>query len=236
MAPDLNSLPSTPPPANTSAQGMRARRASISLPDGASASPHSHIPSLAAAASLNRASHSHEQSQGHSPTLTASSSQTGFSSRPGPGPRSGSLGYGSWSGSASESDGRRESGATGLAGDAASPPPSGASIGHRRASLAQNLALADPDMPPPQEVAQCDRRPSLGGHGGLAAAMAEVSGDGRGSRGMGADVDMGTADPNHRRTPSVGEMHQKLEQEQEAQVVSLASFAAPSGFIYQGVH
>jgi hypothetical protein len=31
-----------------------------------------------------------------------------------------------------------------------------------------------------------------------------------------------TADPHHQRAPSLGELHQELEQEQEAQVVSLA--------------
>ena len=30
-----------------------------------------------------------------------------------------------------------------------------------------------------------------------------------------------TADPHHQRAPSLGELHQELEQEQEAQVVSL---------------
>lgn len=32
-----------------------------------------------------------------------------------------------------------------------------------------------------------------------------------------------TADPHHQRAPSLGELHQELEQEQEAQVVGLFS-------------
>jgi hypothetical protein len=33
-----------------------------------------------------------------------------------------------------------------------------------------------------------------------------------------------TADPHHQRAPSLGELHQELEQEQEAQVVGLGPF------------
>jgi hypothetical protein len=35
-----------------------------------------------------------------------------------------------------------------------------------------------------------------------------------------------TADPHHMRNPSLGEIHQELEQEQEAQVVSTADIVA----------
>ena len=37
-----------------------------------------------------------------------------------------------------------------------------------------------------------------------------------------------TADPHHRRTPSLGELHQQLEQEQEAQVVRPPPLGAPA--------
>lgn len=33
-----------------------------------------------------------------------------------------------------------------------------------------------------------------------------------------------TADPHHQRAPSLGELHQELEQEQEAQVVGLSLY------------
>ena len=36
---------------------------------------------------------------------------------------------------------------------------------------------------------------------------------------IGGSPIIGTGDPHHQRTPSLGELHQELEQEQEAQVV-----------------
>jgi hypothetical protein len=39
---------------------------------------------------------------------------------------------------------------------------------------------------------------------------------------IGGSPVIGTGDPHHQRTPSLGELHQELEQEQEAQVVNMA--------------
>lgn len=64
-----------------------------------------------------------------------------------------------------------------------------------------NLNLNDPSLPGPGELQTGDYRTSVGGH------------------------HFRTASPNspsrmvHHRTPSLGELHQELEQEQEAQVV-----------------
>jgi len=38
---------------------------------------------------------------------------------------------------------------------------------------------------------------------------------------IGGSPVIGTGDPHHQRTPSLGELHQELEQEQEAQVVNM---------------
>lgn len=38
---------------------------------------------------------------------------------------------------------------------------------------------------------------------------------------IGGSPIIGTGDPHHQRTPSLGELHQELEQEQEAQVVRI---------------
>jgi hypothetical protein len=38
---------------------------------------------------------------------------------------------------------------------------------------------------------------------------------------LGGSPIIGTGDPHHQRAPSLGELHQELEQEQEAQVVCL---------------
>lgn len=69
----------------------------------------------------------------------------------------------------------------------------------RRSNVAMNLNLNDPSLPGPGELQTGDHRVSGGGHY------------------------FRTASPNspsvHHRTPSLGELHQELEQEQEAQVV-----------------
>ena len=44
-----------------------------------------------------------------------------------------------------------------------------------------------------------------------------------------------TADPHHQRAPSLGELHQELEQEQEAQVVGISS-ALSSSFLTRETH
>lgn len=80
--------------------------------------------------------------------------------------------------------------------------------GRRRSTVLMNLALNNPSVPAPGEMvhephaqtAGSDASPRLGAAGGV-----------------------GVGDPHHLRNPSLGEIHQELEQEQEAQVVSIHS-------------
>lgn len=72
----------------------------------------------------------------------------------------------------------------------------------RRSQVAMNLNLNDPSIPGPGELATSDARhsPSYGATGHFTLHS--------------------SGDPHHSRAPSLGEIHQELEQEQEAQVVS----------------
>ncbi|KAJ9614217.1 hypothetical protein H2200_002353 [Cladophialophora chaetospira] len=73
----------------------------------------------------------------------------------------------------------------------------------RRSQVAMNLNLNDPTLPSPGELSSSDSRhsyslaspPTIGGRSAIA-----------------------TGDPHHQRQPSLGEIHNELEQEQEAQV------------------
>ncbi|KAI9760402.1 MAG: hypothetical protein M4579_001698 [Chaenotheca gracillima] len=65
-----------------------------------------------------------------------------------------------------------------------------------------NLSMNDPSLPGPGELQSTDPR----------AAATNRTGS------PGSPYMPGTADPHHQRAPSLGELHQELEQEQEAQV------------------
>ncbi|KAI9739196.1 MAG: hypothetical protein M1834_007409 [Cirrosporium novae-zelandiae] len=69
----------------------------------------------------------------------------------------------------------------------------------RRSSVLRSLSLNDPTLPSPGELSSSDRRTS-GHYFGVSSPQSPTMG------------------PNHRRAPSLGEIHQELEQEQEAQV------------------
>ncbi|KAL8711899.1 MAG: hypothetical protein Q9220_003843 [cf. Caloplaca sp. 1 TL-2023] len=73
----------------------------------------------------------------------------------------------------------------------------------RRSNVAMNLNLNDPSMPAPGEFQHSDRRPSTGHHFRTSSPQ---------------DISSPTTAPPHHRAPSLGELHQELEQEQEAQV------------------
>lgn len=64
----------------------------------------------------------------------------------------------------------------------------------RRSQVMMNLSLNDPAIPAPGELSSSDRRSSIT-----------------------------TGDPHHRRQPSLGDIHNELEQEQEAQVNRMLS-------------
>ncbi|KAH6681160.1 hypothetical protein F5X68DRAFT_27102 [Plectosphaerella plurivora] len=80
------------------------------------------------------------------------------------------------------------------------------SAGRRRSTVLMNLQLNDPSIPAPGEMV------NDGSHG---ASPSQT-----GSPLMVASPQMvpGSGDPHHNRAPSLGELHQELEAEQEAQV------------------
>ncbi|KAI4133637.1 MAG: hypothetical protein LQ338_000149 [Usnochroma carphineum] len=73
----------------------------------------------------------------------------------------------------------------------------------RRSNVAMNLNLNDPSLPGPGELQSSDHRTSM------PPAFRTASPQSMGSP---------TTAPPHHRAPSLGELHQELEQEQEAQV------------------
>lgn len=75
--------------------------------------------------------------------------------------------------------------------------------GRRRSSVLMNLQLNDPTLPGPGEMVAEER------HGLAAHSPQAISGSPRSP----------FLPPHHNRTPSLGELHQELEAEQEAQVV-----------------
>lgn len=81
-----------------------------------------------------------------------------------------------------------------------SPGRTSPNLERRRSSLLNNLTLNDPTVPSPGEL----QHPN-----------GSTAGSPRMSR---RSFAMATADPHHHRQPSLGELHQELENEQEAQV------------------
>lgn len=78
------------------------------------------------------------------------------------------------------------------------------SSGRRRSQVLMNLQLNDPSLPGPGEmVPDANHRSSFTSPVALS----------------GSPLLMAGGDPHHARTPSLGELHQELEAEQEAQVV-----------------
>lgn len=80
----------------------------------------------------------------------------------------------------------------------------------RRSIVMMNLNLNDPSLPGPGELQSSDHRASIG-HSFSTSSPHSIGGS----------PIIGTGDPHHQRAPSLGEIHQELEQEQEAQVVRL---------------
>ncbi|CAJ2512879.1 Uu.00g009980.m01.CDS01 [Anthostomella pinea] len=76
--------------------------------------------------------------------------------------------------------------------------------GRRRSTVLMNLQLNDPSLPGPGELAAEGE-----GHG-VPAALSP--------RRMSTSPSLTGGDPHHNRAPSLGELHQELEAEQEAQV------------------
>ncbi|KAK5086322.1 hypothetical protein LTS08_004368 [Lithohypha guttulata] len=82
----------------------------------------------------------------------------------------------------------------------------------RRSQVAMNLNLNDPTIPGPGELPSSDRRSSIGHMYSTASPSS-----------MGGRSILATGDPNHHRQPSLGDIHNELEQEQEAQVNRMLS-------------
>ena len=82
----------------------------------------------------------------------------------------------------------------------ASPGRNSQGLERRRSSLMNNLTINDPAVPGPGELQQSN------GSNSSSPRLGRRS------------LALNTADPNHQRQPSLGELHQELENEQEAQV------------------
>lgn len=82
----------------------------------------------------------------------------------------------------------------------ASPARNSQGLERRRSSLMNNFSINDPAVPAPGEL-----QDSAGSNSGSPRLRR-------------ASLALNTADPNHQRQPSLGELHQELENEQEAQV------------------
>ncbi len=77
-----------------------------------------------------------------------------------------------------------------------------------RSNVMMNLHLNDPELPGPGELQGSEHRTSTG-HSFTTASPPSIGGS----------PTVATGDPHHHRAPSLGEIHQELEQEQEAHVV-----------------
>lgn len=77
----------------------------------------------------------------------------------------------------------------------------------RRSQVAMGLNLNDPTLPSPGELSSSDPRANLN-HSFVSASPATIGGRSA----------IATGDPHHQRQPSLGDIHNELEQEQEAQV------------------
>jgi hypothetical protein len=92
-------------------------------------------------------------------------------------------------------------------GNSRGSPRTGRASSRRTSTVAMNLNLNDSSLPSPGELSSSDHRSSLG-HFAAASPSA-----------IGGHTSIATGDPHHHsRNPSLGEIHQELEQEQEAQV------------------
>lgn len=81
----------------------------------------------------------------------------------------------------------------------------------RRSQVAMNLNLNDPSIPSPGELSSSDPRANLSDrlpHSYVSASPPTLAGR----------PTVATGDPHHQRQPSLGDVHNALEQEQEAQV------------------
>ncbi|KZF23435.1 hypothetical protein L228DRAFT_246206 [Xylona heveae TC161] len=97
------------------------------------------------------------------------------------------------------------------------PPQSSGPAPHherRRSSALMHLNLTEPGLPGPGEMQSTEHRSSNDYRSSsFGSAFRTAS-----PLGIGDSATIVTADPHHSRAPSLGEIHQEIEQEQEAQV------------------
>lgn len=82
----------------------------------------------------------------------------------------------------------------------------------RRSQVMMSLSINDPAIPAPGELSSSDRRSSMGNAFSAASPSS-----------IGGRQTLATGDPHHHRRPSLGDIHNELEQEQEAQVNRMLS-------------
>ncbi|KAK4245479.1 hypothetical protein C7999DRAFT_16331 [Corynascus novoguineensis] len=99
---------------------------------------------------------------------------------------------------------QRESPSRGSPRSPLSPRNRSPSTGRRRSQVLMNLQMADPSMPAPGEMVSDSQNRSSQTNSPIPVA--------------GSPRLMATRTPNHNRAPSLGELHQELENEQEFQV------------------
>jgi hypothetical protein len=105
--------------------------------------------------------------------------------------------------------------ATGSSSSSATRNRQPSHTGRRRSTVLMNLQLNDPALPPPGEMIN---------EGAAYRATSPQS--------MAGSPIIGSVDLHHYRTPSLGEIHQELEQEQEAQVVCQLFLSTARMFIF----
>ncbi|EAQ87983.1 hypothetical protein CHGG_04602 [Chaetomium globosum CBS 148.51] len=99
---------------------------------------------------------------------------------------------------------QRESPTRGSPNSPLSPRNQSPSTGRRRSQVLMNLQMANPSMPAPGEMVS--ESPTNGYHNGIPGPVAA------------SPRLIASRTPHHNRTPSLGELHQELENEQEFQV------------------
>ncbi|GKT45552.1 uncharacterized protein ColSpa_05733 [Colletotrichum spaethianum] len=92
------------------------------------------------------------------------------------------------------------------------------SAGRRRSTVLMNLQLNDPSLPGPGEMVADNQHAQSGGATTASPQPMATS-----------PMMVPSGDPHHNRAPSLGELHQELEAEQEAQVLQLQQLQAAQG-------
>ncbi|KAI9696845.1 MAG: hypothetical protein M1836_005207 [Candelina mexicana] len=160
---------------------------------------------------LNSLPPSHSRSQSPLQTRVLSTMpETAHRQTPSPSPRSSSMSLAaaaSINAGIQHQDSRRSSSSSTNRNRGGAASPQAGRHEHRRSNVIMNLHLNDPELPGPGELQGSEHRTSTG-HSFTTASPQSIGGS----------PTVATGDPHHHRAPSLGEIHQELEQEQEAHV------------------